>query len=267
MIVEHWACRDDMGLVEQLQDDMSGGTVLRAGVLTPHAAAGPEVEIQDMAPGWVTVQVARIRPDGADASWRPPSSAAGLRALAEPSTVDSAAAPFRTGSVDAVVYASTTSGYALGAAGETELVEGLSRSLGLPASAAGRRPCRPSGPAGPGGCCWSDPPWFADEVDALGARYFRDQGLEVTVAKATGLPRTRPRYDPTGRRLGGRARRRRGRRRLPRRQRVPHRRRGRGAGTTDRPAGPRRQPGAAVVSTRETGVALQVEGFGRIFSS
>ncbi len=34
---------------------------LKVGVLTPHAAAGPEIEIPEMSQGRVTVTVARIR--------------------------------------------------------------------------------------------------------------------------------------------------------------------------------------------------------------
>jgi maleate isomerase len=32
------------------------------------------------------------------------------------------------------------------------------------------------------------PPWFDDEIDKLGVRYFRDQGFDVSLSKATDLP-------------------------------------------------------------------------------
>ena len=33
------------------------------------------------------------------------------------------------------------------------------------------------------------PPWFDKEIDRIGVGYLRDQGLDVTLLKATGLPR------------------------------------------------------------------------------
>ena len=42
------------------------------------------------------------------------------------------------------------------------------------------------------------PPWFDEELDELGVRYFRDQGFEVSLSRATGLPvdprRVRPEH-------------------------------------------------------------------------
>jgi maleate isomerase len=161
---------------------------LRVGVVTPHAAPGPEVELPELAPGRVTVVVARVRPAGAGGSWTPPTSAAGLRALADRSTVDRAAAPFRTGSVDVVAYASTTSGYALGPDGEAALVADLGRSCGVPAVGSG-----PAAVAALRGCgarrvALVHPPWFDDEIDELGVRYFGDQGFTVSLHKAVDLP-------------------------------------------------------------------------------
>jgi maleate isomerase len=162
---------------------------LRVGVLTPHAAAGPEVELPGMAPGRVTTVVARVRPPGADASWTPPSAASGLRALAAASTVDRAAAPLRTGSVEVVAFASTTSGYALGHRAEAELVHGLAQSCGVPVVASSSAAVAALRACGSGRVLLVHPPWFDDEVDALGSRYFRDQGFEVSLSKASGLPK------------------------------------------------------------------------------
>jgi maleate isomerase len=162
--------------------------LLRVGVLTPHAAAGPEVELADMAPGRVTAVVARVRPAGATASWTPPTSASGLRALAAPSTVDRAAAPFRTGSVEVVAFASTTSGYVLGHRAEAALVDSLQQSCGVPVVASSSSAVAALRACGSRRILLVHPPWFDDEVDGLGSAYFRDQGFEVSLAKATGLP-------------------------------------------------------------------------------
>lgn len=161
---------------------------LTVGVLTPHAAAGPEVELAEMAPGRVTAVVARVRPAGAAASWTPPTSAAGLRALAEPSTLERAAAPFRTGSVEVVAFASTTSGYVLGHRAEAALVEDLRRSCGVPVVASSSSAVAALRACGSRRVLLVHPPWFDDEVDELGARYFRDQGFTVSLSKAGRLP-------------------------------------------------------------------------------
>jgi maleate isomerase len=166
---------------------MDRGT-LRVGVLTPHAAAGPEVELPDMAPGRVTAVVARVRPPGAAASWTPPSSASGLRALADPSSVDRAAAPFRTGSVEVVAFASTSSGYVLGHRAEAALVDSLRQSCGVPVVASSSSAVEALRACGSRRVLLVHPPWFDDEIDALGSRYFRDQGFEVSLSKASGLP-------------------------------------------------------------------------------
>lgn len=164
------------------------GDRLRVGVLTPHAAPGPEVELPEMTPGRVTAVVARIRPAGAAESWTPPTSAAGLRALADRSTVDQAAAAFRTGSVDVVAYASTSSGYALGPDGETALVQDLRRSCGVPVVGSGPAAVAALHACGARRVAVIHPPWFDAEMDELGLRYFRDQGFEASVTTATGLP-------------------------------------------------------------------------------
>lgn len=61
MLVEHWACRDDHGLLDRLRPS-SLGDRLTVGVVTPHWAAGPDVELPAMhpvvLPEWWPEQVA-----------------------------------------------------------------------------------------------------------------------------------------------------------------------------------------------------------------
>src|SRR3954465_971156 len=98
-----------------------GASVSSGGVLTPHAEAGPEVELPDMARGRVVTRLARIRePDGDGV---PPTSPSGLLALTVPSVLDDAGAAFGGGSVDAIGYASTSTAYALGADAEGAVLE------------------------------------------------------------------------------------------------------------------------------------------------
>jgi maleate isomerase len=167
---------------------VGGGITI--GVLTPHAAAGPEVELPAMAAGRVTAVVARIRPDDAmvGAESTPPETASGLRALTQPVTVDRAAAGFRPESVDAVAYASTTTGYALGHRAERALVGRLRGLCGVPVVASASSAVDALRTCGARQVTLVHPPWFRDEIDQLGVRYFRDLGFGVTLTKATGLP-------------------------------------------------------------------------------
>ncbi|TWD84196.1 hypothetical protein FB561_5371 [Kribbella amoyensis] len=73
---------------------------MRVGVLTPHAAAGPEVELPAIAP--VDVAVARV-------SQRADTTAAkDLRALATPSALRPAVAALREAAIDAVTLTATS---------------------------------------------------------------------------------------------------------------------------------------------------------------
>jgi maleate isomerase len=164
---------------------------VEVGVLTPHAAAGPEIEIPDLSQGRVTVTVARIR-SPADAAGTDPTGRAttrALRALARPGAVDGAAARFGGRSVDVVAHASTTTGYVLGARSEAAMVERLTIQCGVPAVGSAGAAADALRACGADRVVLIHPPWFDDEIDGLGVRYFRDQGFDVTLLKATGLPR------------------------------------------------------------------------------
>src|SRR5215212_3948236 len=102
--------------------------MISIGVLTPHAAAGPAAELPGMAPGQVVTRVSRIPAPGATVSspGTPPTSPSGLRALTAPSALDTAVAAFASGSVDAIGYASTSTGYAIGFEAEATMLERLS---------------------------------------------------------------------------------------------------------------------------------------------
>jgi maleate isomerase len=171
---------------------------LRVGVLTPHDAVGPEAELPDMSSGRVVATVTRVRPPGiaADAVGTPPTAASALRSLTCGPALDRAAGSIRIGSVDAVAHASTSSSYALGHRAEAELVERLRHQCGVPVIASGSsaveafRACRSQRVA------LVHPPWFDDELDELGVRYFRDQGFDVLLYKATGLPNDPGRVRP-----------------------------------------------------------------------
>src|SRR5262245_27149796 len=101
------------------------------GVLTPHAAPGPEVELPEMASGPVTTQVARVSVAGDGDTDRPPVAPSELSAAAAPDVLAKAAAGFTPGSIDVIGYASTTSAYAIGGDAESDRA-GSRRRVGLP---------------------------------------------------------------------------------------------------------------------------------------
>jgi maleate isomerase len=172
------------------------GEQLRVGVLTPHTAPGPEVELPALSHGRVDTIVARAEtPSDAPGppAGLPRPAVFELRARAGPDVLDTSAATLRNRSIDAVAHASTTTGYVLGRRAEAALVDHLAQRCGVPAVAssaaavAGLRAC------GVERLQIVHPPWFDDEFDALGATYFRDHGFDAWVSKAAQLP-----GDPAG---------------------------------------------------------------------
>lgn len=163
----------------------------RVGLLTPHAAAGPEIEIPEMSKGRVTVTVARIRSSKTAAgteSTGPPTAQA-LGALARPGAVEAAAAQFADGSVDVVAHASTTTGYVLGARSEAALVQRLATQCAVPVVGSAAAAADALRACGAHRLVLVHPPWFDNEIDRMGVVYFRDQGFDVTLLKATSLSR------------------------------------------------------------------------------
>lgn len=162
--------------------------VLRVGVLTPHAAAGPEVELPEMASGRVVAAVARVQPPDTEAERTPPSSASGLRALAALSVLSRAASRFGDGSVDVVVHASTSTSYVLGHEAEAQLMKSLQYTFGVPVVASGASALQALRTYGSQRIVLVHPPWFDDEIDRLGLRFFADEGFDVSLSKADKLP-------------------------------------------------------------------------------
>jgi maleate isomerase len=172
--------------------------MISIGVLTPHAAAGPEVELPDMAPGQITLRVARIPApsvDGTQAA-RPPSSSSGLRALTSPSVLDRAAEVFTSASVDVIAYASTSTGYAIGFDAEAAMLERLAQRFGVPVAGASLAAVAALRALHVRRVALVHPPWFDDELHQLGAVYFRSQGFDVVSAGPADLPLDPGRIEP-----------------------------------------------------------------------
>jgi maleate isomerase len=172
------------------------GDQLTVGVVTPHAAAGPEVELPAMTRGRVAAVVSRTgAAPGAPLGTAPPGHPE-LRASTEPAALERAALSFRGEALTAVVHASTTTGYIIGHREETALAERLSQRFEVPAVASCATAAAALQTHGIEKVQLVHPPWFDDEFDELGARYFRSQGFEVLVVKASGLADNPARVEP-----------------------------------------------------------------------
>ncbi len=160
-------------------------------MLTPHADVGPESELQAMAPDGVRIHAARV-PFGAMASGGAvtrPISLDSVRAFAGPPHVDDATRLLAAAPLRSIAFGFTSSGYALGSDGETEMIARLEQlSRGIPvvttcsSAVLGLRALDVRRVA------LFDPPWFGAELSALGAGFFRDQGFDVVYSQPCGLP-------------------------------------------------------------------------------
>ena len=172
---------------------------LTVGVVTPHAAPGPEVEVPAMTGGRIATVLFRTgsRPEAPPTPSRAaPPAYAELRASTEPDALDGAAVTFAGRRLAAVAHASTTSGYVLGHREEAAIVERLSQRFDVPAVASCAAAAAALRTHGVGKVQLVHPPWFDDAFDELGAAYFRSQGFDPVVTKAVDLPGDPARVDP-----------------------------------------------------------------------
>jgi maleate isomerase len=167
---------------------MDSGEMLTVGVLTPHAAPGPDVEMPIMAPGRIRVEVSRIRNPASCTSGNAGStSAVGLRTPAGSAVLDEAASALLP-AVDALAFASTSSGYALGHDQEFALVKRLHERWEVPVCAASLSAVSALRCRHVKRVSLVHPPWFGSLLNDLGAEYFRSQGFEVVDSRLADLP-------------------------------------------------------------------------------
>jgi maleate isomerase len=172
--------------------------VTTIGVITPHAAAGAEAEWPLMVGERIIAIAARIPAPGrtVDDPGDPPSSPSSLRALATPQALDHAVACFAQGSIDAIGYTSTSTGYVLRHRAERALLNGLSHRWNVPAASTSAAAVTALRTLRIQRVALVHPPWFGDEPNALGATYFRDQGFHVTGSRLADLPRDPSKVEP-----------------------------------------------------------------------
>jgi maleate isomerase len=164
---------------------------VRIGLLVPHADLGPESELQAMAPPGVRIHATRV-PFGAMAAggeMDPTIPLQPVRAFAEPPDLDDAAELLAAAPLRAIAYGFTSSAYVIGAEGESEMIARLEgRTRGIPVVA----PCNAAVDGlrqlGASRISLVDPPWFDEELSALGRRYYEEAGFEVLSSGPCGLP-------------------------------------------------------------------------------
>ena len=172
---------------------------VRLGVLVPHAAVGPEAELQAMAPPSVTIHATRV-PFGAMAAgglMDPTIPLAPVRAFAEPPHVDDAAELLATSPLDAIAFANTGAAYAIGLDGEAEMIARLERrTRGIPVLSTCAAAVDGLRVLGVSRVALFDPPWFDTVLSDLGRRYYESAGFDVVHSAPCGLPSDQAKITP-----------------------------------------------------------------------
>ncbi len=158
------------------------GTRARIGILTPHLDAVPESEFQALAPAGISIHSARVPLGmvGSDGEIIPHVDAEVARAFAQPPAVDDAASLLSAVEPKSIVFAFTSSSYILGADEDTKLRDRLeARTKNIPVIIQSSALVVALQTLHAERIALIHPPWFSDDLDALGASYFQDQGIDV----------------------------------------------------------------------------------------
>ena len=146
------------------------GSLARIGVLTPDFDPVPESEMWAMAPHDVSIHASRV-------TWQWNHDP---REFAEASQVDNAVDQLVALKPRAIVYAFTSSSYALGADAEGALRARLAkRAGGIPVILTCMAATEALRVLGARRIAMIHPPWFSEEVNVKGKDYFGNQGFEV----------------------------------------------------------------------------------------
>ena len=158
------------------------GTRARIGVLTPHMDAVPESEFQALAPAGVSIHSARVPLGmvGSDGEIIPHVDAEIAKAFAAPPAVDDAAGLLCAVKPKAIVLAFTSSSYILGADEDEKLKSRLEkRTKNIPVIIQSSALVIALKILHAERIALIHPPWYSDDLDALGAAYFQNQGIDV----------------------------------------------------------------------------------------
>ena len=141
----------------------------RFGVLTPDFDPVPESEMSAMAPRGVSIHGARV-----------PRQEGGARAFADPPHVHDAVRQLVALAPRAILFAYTSSSYALGVAAESAVRARLEkRAQGIPVLFTCQAATLGLRELGARRVAIISPPWFSEDVNAQGRSYFESQGFDV----------------------------------------------------------------------------------------
>jgi maleate isomerase len=163
----------------------------RLGLLVPHGDVGPESELHALAPDGVSLHAARVpfgvmRTGGAMVPTIGPEA---VQAFTDPPHVDDAAELLAAAPLHAIGFAFTSSSDVCGAAADEDLRKRLEgRTRGTPVAITGLSALLALRALGVARLALIDPPWFSPDLNAMGAEYFRSQGLAVVHHAPAGLP-------------------------------------------------------------------------------
>jgi maleate isomerase len=158
------------------------GVDAKIGVLTPHMDPVPESELMALAPQGVSIHAARVPlgmvgPDGKIIPIVGPDIA---RAFSEPPEVDHAVSLLAPLELSAIIYGFTSSSYILGVNDDLQLKARLeARSNGTPVITQSMALIQALNALNSTRISLIHPPWFTEEMDELGVKYFGCQGFDV----------------------------------------------------------------------------------------
>jgi len=146
------------------------GSLARMGVLTPDFDPVPESEMWAMAPHGVSIHASRV-------TWQWNHDP---REFAEAAQVNNAVDQLVALKPRAILYAFTSSSYALGAEGDGALRARLEkRAAGVPVILTCMAATEALRVVGAHRIALIHPPWFSEEANTKGKNYFQNQGFEV----------------------------------------------------------------------------------------
>jgi maleate isomerase len=146
------------------------GSLARIGVLTPDDDPVPESEMWTMATRGLSIHAARV-------VWNHDAAA-----FAQPPQVDDATEQLARLKPRAIVYAFTSSSYALGAVADEPLRLRLEkRAGGVPVILTCQAATEALRLLQASRLALIQPPWFSEEVTTKGRDYFRSQGFDVAL--------------------------------------------------------------------------------------
>lgn len=164
---------------------------VRIGVVVPHADIGPEAELQAMAPPEVSIHAHRLhfgamRPGGV---MDPKIPHQPVTSFTDAPYLDDTVESLAASPLDVIALGFTSSSYKHGVDGERALLDRLApRSRQMPLVSTCLAATEAMRALGVRSMALVNPPWFDEELDAAGAKYFTDQGFDVVHHAPSGLP-------------------------------------------------------------------------------